>query len=454
MPEDQRPSRASLAVAPSDRFRLQDQSYQLQYAHIYYQRLSAIRPGVLSEAARRWDSSGALHVPKVLDMPLNERCYATGIIYADLPLKPNVLDDLAQERYINPPPLRSKYTSDKDSFVLEDDSGRIVLVGDRVRSELLITGIVVGVLGVQRVGGELEVEDFCFAGLAPQRPLPSLPAPKRVMLVSGLNIGLGTTNPLLQQMLCEYISGDLGGDSADAASIARLIVAGRSINTGHDASKHAPLTGSTKEKAAAAAALLAESAAALRAFDELLVELCSNVPTDVMPGETDPARLHLPQQPMSRALFAHTKTLSTLTLCTNPHQFDADGVRFLGTSGQNVDDLFKYVHEEDRLALLEAMLRWRHIAPTAPDTLGCVPLATDDPFVLDESPHVFFVGGQDKFGSKLVSGPDGQRVLIVSVPIFSTTGTAVVVDIQSLTATPVTFKPWDSGAAPAPAADA
>ena len=44
--------------------------------------------------------------------------------------------------------------------------------------------------------------------------------------------------------------------------------------------------------------------------------------------------------------------------------------RVLGTSGENIDDLFKYSEGSDRLALLEDTLLWNHITPTAPDTLS------------------------------------------------------------------------------------
>ncbi len=43
--------------------------------------------------------------------------------------------------------------------------------------------------------------------------------------------------------------------------------------------------------------------------------------------------------------------------------------RLLGTSGQTIDDMYKYVEGEDRLGLAKKTLTWRHIAPSAPDTL-------------------------------------------------------------------------------------
>lgn len=44
--------------------------------------------------------------------------------------------------------------------------------------------------------------------------------------------------------------------------------------------------------------------------------------------------------------------------------------RFLGTSGQNVSDIFKYSSMDDYLEILEWTLLAGHISPTAPDTLG------------------------------------------------------------------------------------
>jgi DNA polymerase delta subunit 2 len=55
--------------------------------------------------------------------------------------------------------------------MLEDESGRIRLVGERVLKALLVTGVIVGVLGVETPNGEFEVVDLCAPGLAPQTGL-------------------------------------------------------------------------------------------------------------------------------------------------------------------------------------------------------------------------------------------------------------------------------------------
>lgn len=52
--------------------------------------------------------------------------------------------------------------------MLEDESGRIGLVGDRVKSSKLVTGIIVAALGMETPAGDFEVIDFCFPEMAPQ----------------------------------------------------------------------------------------------------------------------------------------------------------------------------------------------------------------------------------------------------------------------------------------------
>ena len=89
---------------------------------------------------------------------------------------------------------------------------------------------------------------------------------------------------------------------------------------------------------------------------------------------------------------------------TNPHEFELDGISFLGTSGQNIDDIYKYSVEENRLALLQRVLEWGHMVPTAPDTLTCYPLSDNDPFILQSAPHVFFVGNQPSYSSQVIKG--------------------------------------------------
>jgi DNA polymerase delta subunit 2 len=77
------------------------------------------------------------------------------------------------------------------------------------------------------------------------------------------------------------------------------------------------------------------------------------------------------------------------------------------------------------LQALESSLRWRNIAPTAPDTLGicvlasagsgfgsdlscvlagCYPFQDNDPFIIDECPHIYFAGNQKEYATGVIQG--------------------------------------------------
>ena len=130
---------------------------------------------------------------------------------------------------------------------------------------------------------------------------------------------------------------------------------------------------------------------------------------------------------------------------TNPHDFDLDGWRFLGTGGQTVNDIYKYVSGEERLEMMEAMLRWRLAAPTAPDTLWCYPFQDGDAFVMKECPHVYFAGNQPKFETGLIEGPQGQTVRLTAVPSFRETGEVVVMDLETLGVEVVKIEIFEGG---------
>ena len=140
-----------------------------------------------------------------------------------------------------------------------------------------------------------------------------------------------------------------------------------------------------------------------------------------------------------------SKETSWFDSTTNPCEFDLDGWRFLGTGGQTVDDVYKYISGEERLEMMEAMLRWRLTAPTAPDTLWCYPFQDGDAFVMRECPHVYFVGNQPKFETAVIEGPQGQMVRLVAVPKFNQTWEVVVVDLETLAPEIVRIEVFEGG---------
>lgn len=394
--------------------------------------------------------------------------------------------------------------------MLEDDSGRVRLVGDVLNNIPLVTGCIIAVMGTENTNGEFEVIDLKVPDLAPQperwalsKPptasgksegedtemtdSPSQSSGKKIAIVSGLAFsGTDASYDLELDLLLEYLLGEaLGPDEqTNASQISRLIIAGNSISTvkekdddeggedddekktvqkkyGYDASAYNPVPS--------------------QLFDQFVSELLPSIPVTLLPGAQDPANASYPQQPVHSAMFplsrAYAAELGTKAASqpgwfdpvTNPWEAEVEGWRILGTGGQNVDDVFKYVESDDRLGMMEAMCRWRCCAPTAPDTLcmpslpslrchfyasllffflscgkilmklflGSYPFQEDDPFVLKTCPHVYFVGCQPEFATKVIHGPDGQSVRLIAVPSFSKTKEFVLMDTETLEVTRV-----------------
>ena len=119
--------------------------------------------------------------------------------------------------------------------------------------------------------------------------------------------------------------------------------------------------------------------------------------------------------------------------------FEACGVTILGTSGQNLEDIMKNSNISDPLEALECLVRWSHLAPTCPDTLGCFPFDGKDPFVMETLPHVLFVGNQPKFAQKTLKLDDKKEILLVTLPKFSSSSTIILLNLQSLQCQPLVF---------------
>lgn len=145
--------------------------------------------------------------------------------------------------------------------------------------------------------------------------------------------------------------------------------------------------------------------------------------------------------------------------------------RLLGTSGQNLDDIDLQSTIDTRVQILENCLKWNVIAPTCPDTLsknssfdcsqwissGCYPYVKNDPFILTETPHVFFAGNQPKFETHLYqgkllspsrslkyssssSGPNDIQVRLICIPFFSQSYSCVALNIRTLECCEISFE--------------
>ncbi|KAJ7489934.1 DNA polymerase alpha/epsilon subunit B-domain-containing protein [Mycena galericulata] len=461
-----------------------NKSYKHQYANIYFIRLRILRDVVEQKASQRWQGiegkwrpipiqGNPVLVPKVLEVEKSTLCYIVGTVYMDMPLKPNVMEDIARDNSIPPPPPLSKFYSPDDSIMLEDESGRIQLVGERVIQERLVTGVIIAALGIETPSGEFEVVDICYPGMAPQ-PTSDVAATEEKMevdvdpqtdgwiaLVSGLDVGSPSSADAQIQMLVEYLTGEEGGPGAQvsAAQITRLIIAGDSLAQVLITTKSEDLD----EKEARKGRRYGYDATSFSPHPILslaahLLDIAQTMPIHLLPGETDPSGVILPQQPLPRAMFGAISSYGSFSCETNPTYLrigsgsetetsTAVTRTLLVNSGQPLNDMFKYLESPPTtpLGLLESTLRWRHMAPTAPDTLWCHPYFSADPFIISETPDLYVVGGQQQFGTKMVvdsdtrSGEARKRCRIILVPRFCDTGILVLVNMRTLAVKCVKF---------------
>ncbi|KAI1820618.1 DNA polymerase alpha/epsilon subunit B-domain-containing protein [Xylaria intraflava] len=460
-----------------------DRSYQQQFADTYFLRLTKIKPIVERKAVEAWSKTviggePAKKAQRVLDIRQGQLCWVAGTVYMDMALKPNILDDVSKDRWISAPISNNKYYSDdgSDAVTLEDESGRIRLVGDFLKDVLLVTGCIVAVMGTENVNGELEVIDLKFPDLPPQPERWSLTKPPtskgkkktvksededvemtdsqpkaqrgKIAIVSGLGFSSHNASHAIElDLLLEYLLGEALDPVAqrELSHISRLIIAGNSISLEDPRPTDADDTEKKTEKKYGYDSS-SYNALPSQLLDEFLSTLLPSIPVTLLPGAQDPANSSYPQQPIHGALFPLSRAYMAtpgsdesgwFDTVTNPWEGEIDGWRVLGTGGQNVDDIFKYVGSNDRIGMMEAMCRWQCCAPTAPDTLWSYPFQDDDPFVMKTCPHLYFVGNQPRFATKMIQGDDGQAVRLVAVPSFAATREIVLVDAETLDVTKV-----------------
>ncbi|KAL4979721.1 DNA polymerase alpha/epsilon subunit B-domain-containing protein [Aspergillus desertorum] len=499
---------------PLHTFRLppgQERQYQQQYGDMYFLRLAKLKPAVEAVAVEAWEGFSiageyARRVERVLDVRQGELCWVAGTIYMEMPLKPNILDDLTKDNFTSAPPPRRTYQDPKHpeltEIMLEDESGRLRLTGSKLRSVQLATGVIIAVLGTENANGDFEAIDIKVPDLArqPRRwerdgsKAPKEPKKGKIALVSGLGITGTSSDTLALELLTDYLLGYTGssknqdGSPPDASRITRLIIAGNSL--GASTVEAAPATDRVSGKKIAQQRKYGYDASAYNAspitqLDTFLAELLPSIPITIMSGESDPANFALPQQPIHRAMFPRARAYCAappngeeqpepgwFDSVTNPWEGDVEGWRLWGSSGQNVDDVLRYLDfaDEDgnvdtdgdieaRIRVMEAMLRWRCGVPTAPDTLWSYPFQTHDPFVMESCPHIFFAGNQPRFKTAVVegdlplkvNGEDAEMggteqdapiptVRLITLPKFRETGELVLVDTETLEVEVVRFK--------------
>ncbi len=416
--------------------------YQRQYSHVYSYRLAALKEGCWKNLP--YDEN-CKRVNRILELKENELSSVVGTIVveslngnSDANYYNNDGDD-EEDRQLHPDVVCRSC----DQLFLEDESGRVALkfaessTNEEQRfAYQYCTGVVAGVQGSVDDRGIMHVQKIVS---------PALPPPKtgdnnnddnddepHLLLVSSLNCGDPGVSSLPRELLVSYLQGHFG----DASKVARIVVAGSGPGA-------------------------VDPAMGLREFDLFGLEVTrtAGIPLDILPSDKDPTTRNWPQRPLHSSLLPHTLKGSTnsntssssssdgkpMTRTTpNPYQAEIGGQLVLGTDGLNVRDLQKHILKKaasgdapvklTELEALEQTLKWAHLCPTGPNSIGMVP--SGDPMAMTkQAANVYFCGNSNEgFATKLYEHGDSEssKTRLVCLPKFSETGEAVLVNLKTL----------------------
>lgn len=388
----------------------------VQYASIYYCRISKLLPLILENA--RTTNENLKHCTTQVEETSSEKSILlTGLLSRRYPDSVrmreagecyDLLDDLdASTRWLS--------TQVPEAVVLCDTPGEVELLPNShdIQQQLadIPSGVVLGVEGCVKI--EESVRRFLVCSVfeagvpEPMKGLDRVNAKGTILFLSGLHVRHGMDNTLYSALLRQV-------STMVQSGLNQVVIAG------------GVLGGTTTKDVEEA--------------DHFLTNLCSIVPTVLMSGGGDPTGSMLPNPPCSRSLYTNASTRpDRFTRHTNPFTCIVNERCLLGSSGEPLDDILRSLKLDDsrRLQLLAQCVGHRHMAPTAPDTLPCHPFSRRDPFLIEARPDIFFAGNQPYAQSALISGASevDSPLLVLLIPLFKTSCQSVLVDSASLETT-------------------
>ena len=456
--------------------------YESQFNSLYQHRSNELKKRVMKLAMPKWngcDINGmkTKFFPKILDVPFSKPCFIIGTTLADMKYKPDVLKEVelsvqghfkelnelngkAPDSMQDIDKLRKASYSDPktDKLWLEDESGRILLTGDLLNKKILVTGLVIGVLGMEIESGIFHVVDIMYPEAAPQKVIePSLNKEGKLLLCSGLNVS-SKSDFSKYEMLSSWICGEFG-DIERILSINEMMILGNSLGVNDIQENDTEIKSNKPKKNKYIEDFNSQyEETSVKYLDDFFSKLLQSVPISLLSGINDVVESGLPKQAVHQSLFSKSSKAENFHRLTNPSFYEINGVRILATSGENIDDIMKYIipnisvtedlidesiTNDSRLRIIEDSLLWQIIAPTAPDTLWCYPFENSDPFTLMETPHVYVIGNQPKYETSLIElkrkNGESVTIRIIALPKFSDSNTCVLLDLQSLRCESVEF---------------
>ena len=451
-------------------------SYNRQYADHYKARLAMLRNRCLSMRERSHKRDEFKVINRIIELAEDTPSTVIGTVIKSSPGRPKV--DSGHRSSFEPISYlgvaydegddsfaQAHYCRSEDSIVLEDESGRVELElcmkDDKNKKvlgvESLPSGAVVAVDGIVKGStGIFSVVNVHFPQIEKDAdPIDTFEVEDSlVAFVSGLDCGGGELSSeetsLNREMLIDYLTGHFSMEKG--SKICRVIIAG-----GGCAKPSKPKSSEAGWIPSNSKEIDKENITApISELDLFISELCAaGIQVDYIPGLSDPTNANWPQKPLHPCLMPMAERYGMLNRSPNPYGAIIGGVEFLGSDGQNIFDLQRYVAKKiehrgeegkeveledvSSLEALELTLLFNHLAPTGPDSLPTYPVEKEDPFVIDKCPNVFFAGNCVQYETTLKN----SSTRLICIPSFSTSGQAVLMNLKTLKCKVIKFEGAD-----------
>jgi len=438
-----------------------------QYDRCYNTRISKLKELIIKRIGSEWGSKIEIN-KSIPDCKDKEVSVIIGVLYKEMPLKPNPLLDgfsksLIRESYV----LNTYNTNDRnislinkgnksDMIFLEDNEGKVLLdvsnlsntKNDTFLIDNLYSGVVVGLKGSYNyIQGYFSVLDFIYPyKISIERmTLQNNPSNERpyILFTSGLNLGNESISKE-KLSLIEYFN------NKPNSKVYKLILIGETIKVPYDIEEYSD---DSEHNQIQNKNITVEYIKNIQSADNFLSLLSEKVHVEIIPSEKEPTNFTYPQLPINKNILMKCKEKKNLTTVSNPYysifniqnnheilsnplykddffiKNNNKSIKFLFFSSQIINTIKKYTLLTDESHIISSLFEYGHFCPIMPDMLRSYPLKDIDPFLIEFSnPDVVVFGGCEKFDCFDLLF-NGQFRKVITVPKFQNKNSIVYYDI-------------------------
>ncbi len=414
-----------------------------QYFRVYDKRLTFLKGKLQQKLHVDWPKIQLnSSIPKCKDKNLS---ICIGVLYKDMPLRPNPLSPNYQQQLVCSSFLSSSVKENlkkHDNLYLEDKHGKILLDLSKIRNlhvDDFFSGIVIAVKGKYDIHeGHFIVSDI----MLPYSHIVNVISPDNLLIsnqnftpniaiIGGIYHGI---SPLFKtKEECDHyeaVKNKLSSNLKKITSLDKLIISGGLINVFNDLDnfqddKESNRISNNKIKIK----LIDEIARA----DSFINTLAKDILVEIMPSEKEPTTALFPQMPFNKRLFKASKNNSNVQFVSNPYKFMKGNNTIFGFSQEILSSIKKYSNKTNDIDIIVEFIQSGHLAPIIPDMIRSYPFKDTDPFLItkeDDIPEVIFYSGGDKYERREILFNKKKLTLLI-IPEFYKTNSIILLNTET-----------------------